>query len=100
MYSRMVPLLRQRLLLRVADLIDAHHIDPDDHLISGSCVGPRRQQQKKRKAHTPGKTSWNRTSHRAQGQFAAFGQGVAQEGAYMRDAAWAVSGPLPSSSRR
>jgi hypothetical protein len=36
----MVPLLRQRLLLRVADLIDAHHIDPDDHLISGSCVGP------------------------------------------------------------
>jgi hypothetical protein len=36
----MVPLLRQRLLLRVADLIDAHHIDPDDHLINGGCVGP------------------------------------------------------------
>ena len=42
-------MLRQRLLLRVADLIDAHHIDPDDHLISGSCVGPRRQQQKNAK---------------------------------------------------
>jgi len=64
--------------------------------LSAAAASVRAASSRKTQSRAPGKTSWNRTSHRAQGQFAAFGQGVAQEGAYMRDAAWTVSGHLPS----